>query len=55
MYTIRKNYKETKVSRVDLLDLKKTITKRGFPWEISNPILARKTVSDEGYEWRDFQ
>lgn len=54
-YGIKKNKKEIKMSRIDLLALKYAVEDKGLPWEVSNPILARKTVCDEGLKWEDFK
>lgn len=54
-YKIQRNGKVTRFHRQDLLDLKKECMRRGLPWEISNELLARKLVADEGLEWSDFE
>lgn len=54
LYKIVENGKITRFSRQNLLELKNEVFNRGFPWEVSNELIARKLVSDEGLDWEDF-
>lgn len=42
-------------SSVNLLALRHEVKRRGLPWEVSNLLLARKLVADEGLDWKDFE
>ena len=54
-YEIQRKDLRTRFTRVDLLELRKEVDRRGLPWRISNELLARKLVSDEGLNWEDFK
>ena len=54
-YKIVRKKQVTRFSRQNLLDLKEEVDRRGLPWEVSNELLARKLVSDEGLNWEDFE
>lgn len=54
-YQIRRNHKITRFTRMDLRELKREVDNRGLPWKISNELLARKLVEDEGLDWEDFK
>lgn len=54
-YQIRKNKKTIQFTRMNLLELRREVENRGLPWKISNELLARKLVSDEGLDWEDFK
>ena len=45
----------TRFTRQNLLSLKHETLQRGLPWEVSNELVARKLVSDEGLDWGDFE
>ena len=54
-YTFRKNKEQIRFARVDLRELKWEAKNRGLPWKISNELLARKLVEDEGLDWEEFK
>ena len=54
-YKIVENGKMTRFTRQNLLSLKHETLHRGLPWEVSNELVARKLVSDEGLDWSDFE
>lgn len=50
-YTVQKNHVRTVISGVNLMVLKEKVECRGFPWVVTDEVLAKSTVESEGLCW----